>query len=371
MSSGQGQVKINNSSMSEGSGNVPQEGVVRSSSPPVGGDRALPRVEAALRDAGFTAAEREDWMRRLGQILDVSDVSEDEVISIVTDEVAPHTHSYLKRQANIWRHELARWWNHRNPIARLIYGFGWLFVLVGAAVQSGLSMTGYVAAAVVLAIKVWNSIKEFDPKHLPALRRGRTERQLLLEKLIHTTLQWGQTAPTAKELRDFQDEALGLIASYVRDHRSDLKGRKIFVNLVVSRGHGLEVIARSDDQRPVPQHYRPEECLVMWTALQEGLTQFTGDIYTDCPKTPKGKPYNSVLAIPIKLDKQVVGGVSVDSAAKYHFDRYVDELQVELAPYVQLLAVTLAGSHGTQEPVTELSVRGEGESDNDGNTDDP
>lgn len=370
LSAAQGRGKIDIASMSEGSRNVPEQGVVRSPTPSQGVERALPRVDKALLDAGFSPEERDEWMRRLGQILDVSDVSEDEVVSLVTGDLAPHTHSYLRRQLNIWRHELARWWNHRNPLVRLVYGVGWLVVLVGAAVQSGLSVAGYITAGAVLMVKVWTSLQELDPKHLPALRRGRTERQLLLEKLVHTTVVWLSRPPSPRELREFQQDVLGLIASYVRDHRSDLKGRKIFVNLLVPDGDGLTVIARSDDQRPVPQRYAPDECLVMWKALHTGRAQCSGDIYEDCPKTPKGKPYRSVLAIPIKLDKRVVGGVSVDSAAKYHFDRYVDELQVELAPYVQLLAVTLPGSRGTQDLVTELSVSGEGDRD-DGNPGDP
>jgi hypothetical protein len=321
-------------------------------------DRVLPRVELALKEAGFTDVERAEWMLRLRSMLDVS---EDEIVSLVEGSIAPHTHSYLMRQFNIWRHELARWWNHRNPLVRLIYGAGWLSVLLGAALKSGLSVWGYVSAGVVLLIKVWNAIKEFDPKHLPVLRRNRTERQLMLEKLLHTIQCWLQTPPNEREIEEFHKDTLLLIASYVRDHRSDLKGKKIFVNLLVVDKEELVVVARSDSRRSFPKRYRADECLVAWTAITEGTTQFSGDIYADCPNTPKGKPYNSVLVIPIKLDKRVVGGVSVDSAAKYHFDRYVDELQTELAPYVQLLAVTLAGFYGSYKGVTQLPLRVEGD----------
>jgi hypothetical protein len=331
-------------------------------------ERVLPRVEAALRDAGFTDVERAEWMLRLRSMLDVS---EEEMVSLVEESVAPNTHSYLKRQFNIGRHELARWWNHRNPLVRLLYGAGWLSVLVGAAAKSGLSVFGYASAGVVLVIKVWNAIKEFDPKHLPMLKRNRTERQLLLEKLVHTTFIWMFRPPTEHEIEGFQQDTLRLIASFVRDHRSDLRGKRIFVNLLVAEGEELVVVARSDPKRPVPQRYKADECLVAWTAITEGVTQFTGDIYADCPGTPRGKPYNSVLVIPIKLDKRVLGAVSVDSAAKYHFDRYVDELQTEMAPYVQLLAVTLAGYYGSYKRVTQLPLRVEGEHHHDGYSDDP
>jgi hypothetical protein len=332
-------------------------------------ERALPRVEAALRAAGVPDAERKEWMLRLRSMLDIS---EDEMIALVEESnIAPATSSYLTRQFNIWRHELARWWNHRNPIVRLIYGVSWLSVLVGAAAKSGLSFFGYAMAGLILLIKVWNAIKEFDPKHLPMLKRTRTERQLLLEKLIHSVHLWVSKAPAKREIEVFQQDTLHLIASYVRDHRSDLKGKKIFVNLLIRDGEELVVVARSDLKRPIPQRYKADECLVMWTAIETGVTQFTGDVYIDSPATPAGKPYNSVLAMPIKLDKKVVGGVSVDSAAKYHFDRYVDELQTELAPYVQLLAVTLAGHYGTHERVAQLPLRIDGEIHNDGYSDDP
>lgn len=330
--------------------------------------RPLPRVEAALREAGYSDVEREEWLQRLQGM---HDLSEEEMIALITaDRFAPVTASYLQRQLNIWRHELSRWWNHRNPLVRLLYGVGWLSVLFGAMAKSGLGIFGYIGAGIVLLIKVWNALKEFDPKHLPMLKRTGAERQLLLEKLLHTTQTWLNEPPNQREIEIFQQEALYLIASYVRDHRSDFQRRKIFVNLLVRDKDGLLVIARSDVKRPIPQRYKPDECFLMWTAINEGVTQFTGDLYTDCPKTPKGKPYNSVLAIPIKLDKRVVGGVSVDSAAKYHFDRYVDELQTELAPYVQLLAVTLAGFYGTHKRVTQLPFRVEGEH-HDGYSDDP
>jgi hypothetical protein len=331
--------------------------------------RPLPRVEAALREAGYSDVERQEWLERLQGM---HELEEDEMIALIREEhFAPATASYLQRQINIWRHELARWWNHRNPLIRLIYGVGWMSVLIGAAAKSGLSVFGYVSAGVVLLIKVWNAFKEFDPKHLPLLKRTGAERQLLLEKLLHTTQIWLAETPKTREVVDFQEDALHLVASYVRDHRSDLNRKKIFVNLLVREGDELVVIARSDPQRPIPQRYKAEECQLMWNAITTGVTQFTGDLYADCPKTPKGKPYRSVLAIPIKLDKRVVGGVSVDSAAKYHFDRYVDELQTELAPYVQLLAVTLAGFYGTHKRVTQLPFRVEGEHHHDGYSDDP
>lgn len=332
--------------------------------------RSLPRVEAALREAGYSEVERQEWLERLQGM---HDLSEEEMIDLIREEqvAPPATTSYFQRQLNIWRHELARWWNHRNPLIRMIYGIGWLSVLLGAAAKSGLSIVEYLSAGVVLLIKVWNATKEFDPKHLPLLKRTGTERQLLLEKLLHTTQTWLTEPPNQREIEEFQNDALHLIASYVRDHRSDLNRKKIFVNLLVRDGDELVVIARSDTQRPIPQRYKREECQIMWEAIEQGVTRCTGDVYADSPKTPKGKPYSSVLALPLKLDKRVVGGVSVDSAAKYHFDRYVEELQTELAPYVQLLAVTLAGFYGTRRRVTQLPFRVEGEHHHDGYSDDP
>jgi signal transduction protein with GAF and PtsI domain len=65
-------------------------------------------------------------------------------------------------------------------------------------------------------------------------------------------------------------------------------------------------------------------------------------VYLDAPKTKQGKPYKSILALPIIFEKRVLGAVSIDSKESYHFEGHVDDLEVQLAPYVQLLAPTLA-----------------------------
>jgi GAF domain-containing protein len=134
---------------------------------------------------------------------------------------------------------------------------------------------------------------------------------------------------------------LHLIASYVRDHRSDLKGRRVFVNLLVRSAERIDVIARSDAKRPLPQSYGPEECSIACAAIDTGAPQVTGDVYRDAPKTKEGKPYKSILALPIILERQVLGAVSIDSKEPYHFEGHVEDLEVQLAPYVQLLAPTL------------------------------
>jgi hypothetical protein len=102
------------------------------------------------------------------------------------------------------------------------------------------------------------------------------------------------------------------------------------------------VIARSDDKRPVPKTYSAEECSIVWSAINTGAPQATGDVHSDAPKTGRGKSYQSILALPVRLKNQVLGAVSIDSEAAYHFEGFEDDLEVNLAPYVQLLAIVLA-----------------------------
>jgi hypothetical protein len=183
------------------------------------------------------------------------------------------------------------------------------------------------------------------------LRSNYDERKLAFQKLIHTMQQWFVEPPTTREVARFQQDALQLIALYVRDHRYDLKRKQIFVNLMVQRGEQVVVIRRADPEtRPVPQAYASHECTLVWEAIRGRRAQVTGDVYEQFPGTRPNKPYNSIIVLPVFLGARVVGAVSIDSEAKYHFDRYFEELQTALAPYVQLLATTLSEDHDTGVP---------------------
>ncbi len=297
-----------------------------------------PIFETALRQAGLNEADIQAWLQHLSRVR-----LSDEKLALLIGRAARTSQASptLGQQFSMWRHKASHLLNHKKLSDRLIYTSSWLVLLVGATAKAGLGVWGYLSAAVVLAFKAKSLWKELDPAHLPMLQRTLAERQLLLHKLLHETQTWRRCPPTEREVSTFQKNALRLIATYVRDHRSDLKGRNIFVSLLVSEGDRIVVLARSDAKRPLLQSYRVDECSVSWAAISTGIPHSTGDVYRDAPNTPMGKPYKSILALPICLENQILGAVSVDSGEPYHFEGHEEELEIQLAPYVQLLAVTL------------------------------
>ena len=91
---------------------------------------ARPRLEEALRKVGYTVAERDMWLARL---IAIGGVSEDELVefieaSVVSDEDRPSTRK-KSRTLMVWRHDLSRWWNHGNPVIRIVYATGWIWML--------------------------------------------------------------------------------------------------------------------------------------------------------------------------------------------------------------------------------------------------
>jgi transcriptional regulator with GAF, ATPase, and Fis domain len=58
-------------------------------------------------------------------------------------------------------------------------------------------------------------------------------------------------------------------------------------------------------------------------------------------RTDAERARRSVIGLPVKLDSETLGVVSVDSEAPHHFSSCVPELATEIAPFVQLLAASL------------------------------
>lgn len=320
----------------------------------------MPRLAAELRAAGLSGEELDAKLAALAEL----DLPEEVLLRLLEpatradQALVARPHPAIRRKIEIVRHALTRWLRARGFVERTIYAIGWSLALLGPALAHGMTWWGAAGILLVVMIRVRTAAKEFSPKHLPVLRRNHAERQLALEKLIHQIQRWTRVGPSARERADLQRSTLELIASYVRDHRSDLGGRRIFANLLVQDGEVLHVIARSDLLRPVPQAYRPEECTIAWQTIVTAAPQVTGRVYEDAPTTRKGKKYNSILSLPVKLDGRMLGVVSIDSEAMYHFDSYFTELQTELAPYVQLLAITLMSDQAienTPPPLTEGS----------------
>lgn len=184
----------------------------------------------------------------------------------------------------------------------------------------------------------YRSWAQSTPRALAMLNRNDAERQLQLGSLIEMLLR-NDLAPA--EVRAFQQRALQLIVSYVRDHRSDLSATEIFANLLVEDGVDMRVVAR-DRQHRVTSLRHPKKDSIAWKAVSTGEIQFTGDVYHDYPTTLPGKPYRSILAIPVVLDGKVLGTVSIDSSREHHFDGAVDRMAQHLLPFVTLLSWTLS-----------------------------
>jgi hypothetical protein len=305
-----------------------------------------PEFVASAREAGLSDEKIVDWIRKLAPI----NIGDKELVKIGEPGAdAPLPVSATRRQLTIWRHQISHWWIHGRGLQRLLYGGAWLSLLWGAVMKSGLSWWGYLAGLVVLGTKLKIVIRENDPRHMPLFHRTQNERSLLLKTLLEREQLWRTAKPSHDQIREFQVDALRAIALLVRDHRADLGGRCIFVKLIERAGDGVEVIARADDNRPVPTRYTKEQCSIAWAAFETGVPKVTGDLYSEAPKTTPGKTYNSVLALPVKLRDQVLAVVSIDSELKHHFYGHFDDLQTWLGPYVQLIASSRIEDHDTHQ----------------------
>jgi hypothetical protein len=125
-------------------------------------------------------------------------------------------------------------------------------------------------------------------------------------------------------------------------------GTVVFANLLVPAADGdkLLVIARDREHANRPARSTvPIPNTVVGEAFTTGQESICGDLYKEFPNTVPGRPYKSILAIPVKRksdhQQRVVGVVSIDSARRYHFDGDATNLVSFLNPYIALLAWTL------------------------------
>jgi hypothetical protein len=189
------------------------------------------------------------------------------------------------------------------------------------------------------------------PRHLQLVQKKRIERQMLHNRLVEAMQQMLLVAgPIGDERRyDFCVEVLQLITSYVRSHRSDEHGTMIHANLLGERDGQWVVIARDERHRldaPMPAR----EHSLAWQAYVSGEAKVTGDVYEDCPGTPEGRPYRSILAIPVYHGQRPVAVVTIDSTRRYHFDSDRNNLVLDLNPYVALLGWTQVSIRSKRAP---------------------
>jgi len=192
----------------------------------------------------------------------------------------------------------------------------------------------------VAAAKAW---RELSPKNMQLFQRGYLHRKLLLYKLLQQME--GPTNASLLDVRMFQQDALSLIANYVRDHRADVKGTVVFANLLIPAADDPESLVVITRDREHLDRQTPSKVAIADTVVGEAFTAgrevICGDIYKEFPDTVPGKPYRSVLAIPVKRRGRILGVVSIDSSRRYHFDGDAENLTSYVNPYIALLAWTL------------------------------
>jgi hypothetical protein len=229
------------------------------------------------------------------------------------------------------------WWSRAVATAA---SFG---LLAGPVLAKGLTWS-IPYFAVWCLVGIYNAYNSLIPANMKPLQKNYLARKLRHYKAIRLMEQ--RDTMTANEVRQFQEEVLHLIASYTRDHCGDTAGTQVFANLLIEEGDHLRVVARDQAHREHSTTHRKQDTLA-YQVFQTGEPQATGDVYVDFPNTPAGKPYNSILAIPVRFGDAIVGVVSVDSSRKYHFDPDPVILTTYLAPYVGLLGWTLGPAVAT------------------------
>jgi len=163
------------------------------------------------------------------------------------------------------------------------------------------------------ASRLFTKWREGAPANMKLVRYDYDARKLLHHRLVQKMMRAASMSPN--EIAEFQQDALQLVVAYVRAHRADRKGTAIFANLLIEDGDEMVVVARNQEHRE-PLSRQSKMTSLAWNALKSGDIMVTGDVYDDYPETPPGKPYWSVLAIPVRLGYDTVAVVCVDSSRK-------------------------------------------------------
>lgn len=262
----------------------------------------------------------------------------------------------LRRALIAYRHRMLaamrswRWWVSTILVVGFWVAVGWPVYMKGLG-------RGLLHTALALALVFGRAWRYAAPRTMQQVQYDYLTRKARLYGLLKD-LQYRASSMSSDQIVAFQREVLGLIASYVRGHRADLRGVEIFVNLLVEDGGEIVVAVRNHDHRRPGARY-PKENMLAWQCIESGSAKFYGDIRRDSPETCNGKSYRSVLVLPIHGNERVLGCVSIDSTRAHHFDIEWSDLERYLAPYVCLLAWTL-DSRNLRLPVAENARLKEG-----------
>lgn len=146
----------------------------------------------------------------------------------------------------------------------------------------------------------------------------------------------------------FQQRLLIAIADQVRILRNDSSGTKIYANLLIQNKRHHEsviVVARSHPQAGEDHAEHKLDEMAVRRCFLVGESVEVGDIWVEFPKTDRTKRYRSILGIPLKSvefdSPEVIGVLSIDSSAPYHFAKWETQLINLLMPLTTILELTL------------------------------
>lgn len=227
----------------------------------------------------------------------------------------------------------ARFWWQNVVFFGAWIAVGWPVFQTNHATHSAI----YVLMLIMMKL---GTARRISARHnMKLIERGYLERKTLLYRLILES-RLARTLNEDQVLR-FQVETLQLIANFVRCHREDEASRKIFVNLLVRDSADILVLARDTPTRQPNARY-PRSSMLAEEAISSGEAVFTGNVHARFPNFPgRAKTYNSILVLPIRNERGILGAVSIDSTELHHFDLEYNELERFLAPYLALLVWTL------------------------------
>lgn len=223
-----------------------------------------------------------------------------------------------------------RWWLQTSGFFGVWLMIGWPLFDAQAPGR------GVAFAALAVVMKFGMARRLAWSAEMRLVPRFYIERKLMMYRLVLESRRASDMGP--REIARYQRDALALIANYVRSHREDPDGSTIFVNLVVADGDTVRVVARSDDHR-VPFATYPRATSLAGQVIDTGEVGYTGNIAVDWGVS--GKPYKSVLVLPVRDESAILGAVAIDSGKAYHFDIEHNDLDRALQPYIALLVWTL------------------------------
>jgi hypothetical protein len=246
-----------------------------------------------------------------------------------------------KRSKLIW-YRIVHWYQHRSLLERVIYMLAYLYLPYKSASALGWSWKAIGALVFLIVLQGRKAWKEFAPSSSLLVHQNYLERKLRLTRILEEMRRADDMSEL--QLERFREDVLALVTNYVRSYRFDLRGKKIFANLLIPAGDELVVVARNERHRVVGARYRKED-LLAGRVFDSGELQVSGNIHQEFPWCKALKKYKSVMALPIWFESRLVGVLTIDSQLEYHFDDEAENLFYYLGPYLSVLGWTLSGRH--------------------------